>query len=70
MISITCETRDKTSSKIEKENWIVLVHCVAKAAKWMKKSCLVEFNWIIIENILQKLPHKEHYQQLILLYYL
>ena len=37
---------------------------------WMKKSCLIEFNWIINESKLQKFSHKEHYHQLILLHYL
>ena len=39
-------------------------------SRWMKKSCLIEFNWIIIENMLQIFPHKEHYHRLILLHYL
>ena len=56
--------------KNREENWIVLVHCVAKTAKLMKKTCLIKFNWTIIENISQRFPHKEHYQQLILQYYL
>ena len=39
-------------------------------SRWTKTWSLTEFNWIIIENKLQKFRHKDHYQQLILLYYL
>ena len=65
---ITFETHDKTFSKIEKKTeWYSSQRC--KNSK-MNEKIMFEFNCIITKNILQIFPHKEHYQQLILLCYL
>ena len=70
---------DKTSLKIEK-TWFLLVHCAVKIVKWFKKTwfiseqknreqkkvCLFEFNCIIINDLLQQFPHREHTSEALL----
>ena len=53
LVSITLETAITHVEKTEK-SWFLLVHSVAKTVRWMKKSCLFEFDGMIISNLLQQ----------------